>query len=176
MVKPSSTDHLNLENKGMVRKRRPIDFSLNELEDDEDKDETWNAKANGFKSPKAATDSASRTKKHILPRRSASSKIKFDQDMTDEETDEDYILEANQTPAINKQAKSSLEKVLNVFFLFDSSDELKGFYLLHQLWIFNYYVTIRSNNLSNEDKETGVSREMIFQKKNRFGILIHVLS
>jgi hypothetical protein len=133
MIKPSSPDLLNLENKEIVRKRRPIDFDLNDLEDDENKDETWNAKANGFKSPKP--DSASRTKKHILPRRSAS-KIKFDQDMTDEETDEetdeDYILETNQTPAINKQAKGSLKKVLNGFFSV-SSDELKGFYLLHQL-------------------------------------------
>ena len=134
MIKPSSPDHLNLKNKEIVRKRRPIDFSFNELEDDENKDETWNAKANGFKSPKP--DFASRTKKHILPRRSAS-KIKFDQDMTDEETDEetdeDYM-ETNQTPAINKQAKSSLEKVLNVFLLFLWMN------LKDSIYYINYYI------------------------------------
>ena len=32
----------------------------------------------------------------------------------------------------------------------------------HQLWIVNYYVISLSNNLSNENIKTGVSREMIF--------------
>ena len=35
---------------------------------------------------------------------------------------------------------------------------------LRQLWIVNYYVKSSSNNLSNENIKTGVSREMIFQK------------
>ena len=112
MVKPSSPDHLIHENKEIVRKRRPINFSLNDLGDDETKDKNWNAKEHGFKSPKA--DSTNRAQKiRILPQRFASSKIKLYQDITDEETDEDDILEANQTPAINKQTKSGLNKVLN---------------------------------------------------------------
>ena len=37
-------------------------------------------------------------------------------------------------------------------------------FLLSQLWIVNYYVKSSSNNLSNENIKTGVSREMIFQK------------
>ena len=36
--------------------------------------------------------------------------------------------------------------------------------LLHQLWIVNYYVKCSSNNLSNDNKNTGGSREMILQK------------
>jgi len=39
----------------------------------------------------------------------------------------------------------------------------RGF-LLRQLWIVKYYVRCSSNNLSNENINTGVSREMIFQK------------
>ena len=37
-------------------------------------------------------------------------------------------------------------------------------FLLGQLWIVNYYVKSLSNNLSNENIKTGVSREIIFQK------------
>ena len=37
-------------------------------------------------------------------------------------------------------------------------------FLLHQLWIVNHYVKCLSNNLSNENINTGVSIEMIFQK------------
>ena len=59
------------KNKEIVRKRRPINFSLKDLEDDESGDDTWNA------TPKAS-DSArigSRAKKtRILPRRKAASK------------------------------------------------------------------------------------------------------
>ena len=39
----------------------------------------------------------------------------------------------------------------------------RGF-LQRQLWMVNYYVKCLSNNLSNENINTGVSREMIFQK------------
>ena len=39
-----------------------------------------------------------------------------------------------------------------------------GVLLLRQIWIVNYYVKCSSDNLSNENKNTGVSREMIFQK------------
>ena len=39
----------------------------------------------------------------------------------------------------------------------------RGF-LVSQLWIVNYYVKCSSNNLSNEKINTGVSREMKFQK------------
>ena len=45
-------------------------------------------------------------------------------------------------------------------------------FLLRQLWIINYYFKSSSNDLSNEDINTGVSREMIVH----FGILIHVSS
>ena len=37
-------------------------------------------------------------------------------------------------------------------------------FLLRQLWIVNYYDKSLSNNLSNENRNTGVSREMIIQK------------
>ena len=37
-------------------------------------------------------------------------------------------------------------------------------FLQRQLWIVNYYVKSSSNNLSNGNIKTGVSREMIFQK------------
>ena len=37
-------------------------------------------------------------------------------------------------------------------------------FLQRQLWIVNYYIKSLSNNLSNENIKTGVSREMIFQK------------
>ena len=43
MAKPSSPDPLIRENKEIVRKRRPINFSLNDLDDDETGDDTWNA-------------------------------------------------------------------------------------------------------------------------------------
>ena len=36
-------------------------------------------------------------------------------------------------------------------------------FLLRQLWIVSYYVKILSNNLSNENKNISVSREMILQ-------------
>ena len=36
--------------------------------------------------------------------------------------------------------------------------------LQRQVWIVNYYVKSLSNNLSNENIKTGVSREMIFEK------------
>ena len=39
----------------------------------------------------------------------------------------------------------------------------RGF--LCQLWLVNYYIKCLSNNLSNENIKTGVSREMIFQKQ-----------
>jgi len=48
--------------------------------------------------------------------------------------------------------------------------------LLRQIRIVNYYVKCSSDNLINENKNTGVSREIMFQKKVHFGILIHVLS
>ena len=37
-------------------------------------------------------------------------------------------------------------------------------FLLRQLWFVNYYVKSSSNDLSNENIKTGVSREIIFQK------------
>ena len=42
-------------------------------------------------------------------------------------------------------------------------DISRGF-LLCQLWIAKYYIKSLSNDLSNENVNTGVSREMIFQK------------
>ena len=36
--------------------------------------------------------------------------------------------------------------------------------LLPQIWIVNYYVKCSSDKLSNVNKNTGLSREMIFQK------------
>ena len=36
--------------------------------------------------------------------------------------------------------------------------------LFHQIWIVNYFVKFSSDNLSNENKNIGVSREMIFKK------------
>ena len=48
-------------------------------------------------------------------------------------------------------------------------------FLLHQLWMINYYVKIPSNILSNENIKIGVSREKMLQIVH-FGILIHVLS
>ena len=42
-------------------------------------------------------------------------------------------------------------------------DHSQGF-LLHQLWIIDYYVKCSLNNLSNENITTGVSREMTIQK------------
>ena len=88
---------------------------MKDLDDDETSDKTWNAKANGFTSSKADSASiGSRAHKiRIMPLRCASSKIKF-QDVTDEETDEDDISEANQTPAINRQVEMGFKKV--VFF------------------------------------------------------------
>ena len=42
--------------------------------------------------------------------------------------------------------------------------------LLCQIWIVNYYVKCLSDNLSNKNKNTGVSKIV------HFGILIHILS
>ena len=36
--------------------------------------------------------------------------------------------------------------------------------LVRQIWIVNFYVKCSSHNLSNENKNTGVSREVIYQK------------
>ena len=47
------------------------------------------------------------------------------------------------------------------------TDTQKVFHLpasLRQIWIVNYYVKRSSDNLSNENKNTGVSSEKIFQK------------
>jgi hypothetical protein len=49
-------------------------------------------------------------------------------------------------------------------------------FLLRQLWIVNYSVKCQSNNLSNENINTDISKEMIFQVQVHFGILIHILS
>ena len=51
----------------------------------------------------------------------------------------------------------------------------RGF-LLRRLLIVNYDVKFSLDNLSNENINTGVSREITFQKIVTFGILIHVLS
>ena len=40
----------------------------------------------------------------------------------------------------------------------------------------NYYVKCLSDNLSNKNKNSGVSREMILQKLVHFVILSHILS
>ena len=55
------------------------------------------------------------------------------------------------------------------------SDDSQVF-LLHQLWIVNYFVKSLSNNLSNENIKTGASRDIGISKIVHFGILIHVLS
>ena len=127
MAKPSSPDPLIRENKEIVRKRRPINFSLNDLDDDETGDDTWNAtpKAtkNGFTSPpmvNSASIGSGAQKTRMLPRRSAASKIKFDEDAADEETDDDDIFDPNPTPAMKKQANSDVEKVFIVLFKFCS--------------------------------------------------------
>ena len=49
-------------------------------------------------------------------------------------------------------------------------------FLLGQLWIVNYYIKCLSNNPSNEDINTGVSREIILQEIVHVGILILVWS
>jgi len=41
---PEEVDEFFRENKEIVRKRRPINFSLQDLDDDETADENWNAK------------------------------------------------------------------------------------------------------------------------------------
>ena len=123
VTKPSSPDPLIRENKEIVRKRRPINFSLNDLDDDETGDDTWNAtpKAtkNGFTSPPdSASIGSGAQKTRMLPRRSAASKIKFDEDVANEETDEDDIFDPNPTPAMKKRANSGVEKVFIVLFKF----------------------------------------------------------
>ena len=72
------------KNKEIVRKRRPINFSLEDLEDDETGDDTWNAtpKAtkNDFTSPPDSASIGSGAKKtRMLPSRRAASKVKFDE-------------------------------------------------------------------------------------------------
>ena len=42
-------------------------------------------------------------------------------------------------------------------------DLLASRVLLHQIWIVNYYVKCLSDDLSNDNKNTGVSREVILQ-------------
>ena len=42
----------------------------------------------------------------------------------------------------------------------------KSFYYVRQFWIVNYYFKSPSNNLSNENRSAGVSREMIIQKSS----------
>ena len=37
-------------------------------------------------------------------------------------------------------------------------------FLQRQLWIINYYIKTSPNDLSNENRHSGVSREIIFQK------------
>ena len=127
MAKPSSPDPLIRENKEIVRKRRPINFSLNDLDDDETGDDTWNATPKGtkncFTSPpveNSVSIGSGAQKTRMLPRRSAASKIKFDEDAADEETDEDDIFDPNPTPAMKKQANSCVEKVFIVLFKFCS--------------------------------------------------------
>ena len=39
-------------------------------------------------------------------------------------------------------------------------------FLLRQLWIVNYYVKSLSNNLRNENINTGISREIILQNSS----------
>ena len=46
----------------------------------------------------------------------------------------------------------------------DLLNEISRVLLLRQLWIVNYYVKSLWSILSNESINTGVSREMIFQK------------
>ena len=53
--------------------------------------------------------------------------------------------------------------------------QLSQDFLLHQLWIINYYVKCLSKNLSNENKHWCFQRNDIL-KILHFGILIHVLS
>ena len=42
VAKTCSPEHLVRKNKEIVRKRRPINFSMKDLEDDESGDDTWN--------------------------------------------------------------------------------------------------------------------------------------
>ena len=51
----------------------------------------------------------------------------------------------------------------------------ESFYYVNYGLIINYYVKSLSNNLSNENKTTGVSRDDVLKIVN-YGILIHVLS
>ena len=55
-----------------------------------------------------------------------------------------------------------------------TSKYISQVFLLCQLWIVNYCLKSLSNNLSNKNINTGITREMVFQKKVHFGI--HVLS
>ena len=59
--------------------------------------------------------------------------------------------------------------IVSNFFCAKSNSWLFRYYsrvlLLCQIWIVNYYIKCLPDNLSNENKNTGVFREMIFQKR-----------
>ena len=63
----------------------------------------------------------------------------------------------------------------NLIETYHTKDNCRVF-LLRQSWIINYYVKSLSNNLSNKNTMTCVSRKMIFQKKSLFWHLNSVLS
>ena len=60
---------------------------------------------------------------------------------------------------MNQAIKKSLEKPYII-----------GVLLLRQTWIVNYYVKCSSDNLSNENKNSGVTSKPV-----HLGILIHVI-
>jgi hypothetical protein len=57
----------------------------------------------------------------------------------------------------------------NIQIVYETNDEdieigISRVLALRQIWIVNYHVKCSSDNLINDNKNTGVSREMIFQK------------
>ena len=61
-----------------------------------------------------------------------------------------------------QEIRAQIQVIITAFF---KKVHISPVLLLCQKWIVNYYVKYLSDSLSNEKKNTGVSREVIFQKK-----------
>ena len=74
------------ENKSYIRKRKPINFTLDDLNEDENEDKNWNTSPEAPKTL-AASNEPSVKKSRMMPRRSAASKIQtnFSDDDEDDE-------------------------------------------------------------------------------------------
>ena len=72
-----------------------------------------------------------------------------------------YTIFANGLCIVSKMATFLKSRGVKLFVIHNGAKS--RVLLLHQIWIINYYVKCLSENLSNENKNTGVSREIVIQ-------------